>query len=159
MCVRVWAGVWVIPRNQQQDGGSQGEPGNFGLTPGDNARLGLNLTGVSRGFIYLDVVCFPLFPFSSRQWEFTFGLQLRCYLWRSRCHSPKGLWSRSFCAGTRSPTMKVCFSRTCVPSVTWFCPGPCDSCPTWPDTPAPYFRSWRTTSSAPTSGSGSSRTK
>lgn len=35
---------------------------------------------VSRGFIYLDVVCFPLFHFSSRQWDFTLGLQLLLFL-------------------------------------------------------------------------------
>lgn len=80
MCVRVWAGVWVIPKKQQQDGGSQGESGNFGLTPGDNARSARTSSGFSWIYIYLDVVCFPLLPFSSRQWEFTLGLQLLLFL-------------------------------------------------------------------------------
>lgn len=70
----------MIPRNQQQDGGSQGESGNFGLTPGDNARSALNLIGFLVDLIYLDVVCFHPFPFSSRQWDFTLGLQLILFL-------------------------------------------------------------------------------
>lgn len=148
----------MIPENQQQDGGSQGESGNFGLTPGIT-RGRPEPHRVFRGFIYiwmLSVSPFSLFLLDSGNLQLAYNSY---YFWRAKCHSPKGLWSHSFCAGTRSPTMKVCFSRTCVPSVTWFCPGPCDSCPTWPDTPAPYFTSWRTTSLTPTSGSGSSRTK
>lgn len=112
----------------------------------------------SCGFKYIWMSVSPFSPFLVDSGDLHLSYN-SSYLWRAKCHSPKGLWSHSFCAGTRSPTMKVCFSRTCVPSATWFFPGPCDSCPTWLGTLALYFRSWKTTSLVPTNGSGSSRTK
>lgn len=41
----------------------------------------------------------------------------------------------------------------------WRCPGPCGSCRTWPNMPAPYSKSWRTTSRPPPSESVGFRVK
>lgn len=48
---------------------------------------------------------------------------------------------------------------TWSPSVTWLCPGPCGSCRTWPNMPAPFSRSWKATWRPPTSGSEGFRGK
>lgn len=75
------------------------------------------------------------------------------------CHLPNASWNLSCCAGIKSQTRRVCFSRIWSPSVMWLCLGPCGSCRTWPSMPAPYSRSWKTTSRPPTSGSGGCRAK
>ncbi len=73
------------------------------------------------------------------------------------CHLPKESWNPSCCAGIKSQTRRVCFSRIWSPSVMWLYLGPYGSCRTWPDMPAPYSRSWKTTSHPPTTGSGGCR--
>lgn len=69
------------------------------------------------------------------------------------CHLPNDSWNLSYCAGIRSQTREVCFSRIWSPSVMWLYLGPCGSCRTWPNMPAPYSRSWKTTSHPPACGS------
>lgn len=76
------------------------------------------------------------------------------------CHLPKESWNPGYCAGIEPRARRrVSFSRIWSPSVMWLCPGPCGSCRTWPNMPAPYSRSWKTTWRPPTSGSGVCRGK
>lgn len=75
------------------------------------------------------------------------------------CHLPNDSWNLTYFAGIKSQTRTVYFTRTWSPSVMWLYLGLCGSCRTSPNMPAPYSKSWKTTSRPQTSGSGDSRVK